>query len=354
MRKTVNQLASPRLGWTRRQVLWLMAGAASSVGLHACTQSAKTSSSTTSNLVSAAFAVNPWIGQAPLHIAREKGFFREAGLDLEAKTFGTNFESIPAFAAGQLQGCSALPSSETVTMAARGIDYRIIGIMDLSAGGDAILARNSIGEIADFKGKQVAVQKGGLGHFFLLQVLAEAGLSEDDIKIIDTGPDAAAAAYQAGNVEIAYTYSPFLEEANAAQTDGRIIIDTSKMPTAIIDLNLVSTTFLNAHPEAVQAFLSGIFKGQEFLKTNPEEAHAIVAKQFEIEPQEVEAQLKGVRLPDLPMHLEMLNDSQSELYLLKSLTAMAEFLKDQGQIGTVPDMSQFIDGQFIAALGENA
>lgn len=293
--------------------------------------------------------VNPWIGQAPIHIAHEKGFFREAGLDLDLKTFGTNLEMIPAFSAGQLQGCSAMASSEAVLMAANGADYRVIGIMDLSSGGDAILARNSITDIQDFRGKQVAVQEGGLGHFFVLQVLKEAGLSGEDITIVNAGPDAAAAAYQAGNVEIAFTYSPYLEKANAEQPDGRIIYDTSKMPTAIIDLNIVSTEFAENHPEAVQAFLKGIFRAQEFLQTNPDEAYAIVAEPLGIQPEEVGEQLQGVQLPDLETNLEMMNNPQSDLYLLNALNDMAEFLQAQGQIDTIPELSSFVDPQFLSA-----
>jgi NitT/TauT family transport system substrate-binding protein len=334
-----------------------MTGAIGSLGLNACARSVRSSSGITrdfpANAIPATFGINPWIGQVPLHIAQAKGFFREAGIEISTRTFTTNFESIPAFAAGQLQGCGAMPSSETVRMAAEGIDYRIIGIMDVSAGGDAILARNSISDIKDFEGKEIAVQKGGLGHFFLLQILDEVGLSGKDIKIIDTDPESAAAAYQAGSIEIAYTYSPFLEKANAAQTDGRIIYDSSKMPTAIIDLNLVSTEFAEANPQAVQGFLAGLFKAQEFLKTNPTEAYAIAAEPLGIQPNEVAAQLKGVRLPDLQTHLEMLNDPSNDLYLLKPMQAMTEFLKDQGQIKTVPDLSNFIDPQFVMALSRN-
>ena len=345
----------PHQRWTRRHALWSMAGAFGSLGLHACTRSETASfgsTATASNAIRATFGINPWIGQVPLHIAREKGFFQEAGLDLTTRSFNTNFEGIPTFATGQLQGVAAMPSSETARMAAEGIDYRIIGIMDVSAGGDAILARNSIADIKDFKGKQIAVQKGGLGHFFLLQILAEAGLSGKDIKIINIDPEAAATAYRAGDIEIAYTYSPFLEKANESQSDGRVIYDTSKMPTAIIDLNLVSTHFARANPQAVQAFLAGIFKAQAFLKTNAAEAHAIVAKPLGLRPDEVEAQLRGVRLPDLKTQLEMLTDPNSNLYLLKSMQAMARFLKGQKAIETIPDLYTMIAPQFITALSK--
>lgn len=344
-------------GWTRRQALWLMAGAASSLGLHACTQSVKTSSASgtiPSNLTSIAVGSAPWIGCTPLYVAYEKKFFQEAGLNLNLREFGTNLEGLPAFSAGQLQGAAPMTISEASSLLDEGIDLRVVGIMDLSAGGDAILARNSIGSIADFKGKEVVVQKGGVGHFFLLQVLAEAGLSEKDIRIIDADAETSATTYQAGNAEIAYTYSPFLEKANAAQPDGRIIYDSAKMPTAIIDLYVVRTDFAQQQPQAVEAFLSSIFRALEFLKTEPQESHTIAAKYLEVQPQEVEAQLKGVRLPDLQTHQEMLNNPQSDLYVLKSMQAMAEFLKDQGQIKTVPDLSTVIDPQFVAALNQNA
>jgi NitT/TauT family transport system substrate-binding protein len=350
--KPVNRVAPLVQPWTRRQALYFLAGAVGTVTLNACTQAARNSSgaSNSSELTSASMGVNPWIGQAPLHVAQAKGFFREAGLDLDVKTFGANLEMIPAFSAGQLQGISAMPSSEAVLMAANGTDYRVVGIMDLSAGGDAILARNSIGDIQDFKGKQIAVQEGGLGHFFVLQVLKEAGLSGEDITIVNAGPDAAAAAYQSGNVDIAFTYSPYLEQANAEQPDGRIIYDTSKMPMAIIDLNLVSVDFAQNHPEAVQAFLKGIFKAQEFLQTNPDEAYTIVAEPLGIQPDEVGEQLQGVELPDLQTNMEMMSNPQSDVYLLNALTEMAEFLQAQGQIDTVPDLSRLVDSEFLSAI----
>lgn len=283
--------------WTRRQAIWLITGAVSGIGLHACTQSAKTSSTQTSSTSTAAsIGITTWIGNTPLYIAQEKGFFKEQGLNLDAKVFNTVAEAFPAFSTGKLDGVAPV-TSEAVTLAAKGIDYRIVLVMDTSVGADGILARNSVASIKDFKGKRIAVQQGGVGHFFLLQVLAEAGLSGNDITIVNTTPDAAAAAYQTGNVEIAYSYSPFLERANAAQKDGRITYDSSKMPTAIADVYIFSTKFIEANPKAVEAFVGGILKGLDFLKTNRNEGLAIAAKRLNVTPEELAAQLKGINLP---------------------------------------------------------
>ncbi len=304
--------------WTRRQALWLMSGLSGSLALHACTQQTQTSSSTARSTEAAAKETASatsggtiWIGYIPLYVALSKGFFEEEGLKIDYKDFSSDTEGDAALGAGRLDGQSTV-TSQAVTLAAKGIDYRIIMAADNSLGGDGILARNSIADIKDFKGKQIAVEVGGGSHFFLLQVLKSAGLSSNDVKITSLTPDAAAAAYQAGRTDIAVTYSPFLQKANEAQKDGRIIYDTSKMPTAIVDVYLFSTKFIEANPEAPKAFVQGILKGIKFLETNKDEALAIAGKRLQLKPKEVEEQLQGVRLIDLPTNLEMMSNAEKD------------------------------------------
>jgi ABC-type nitrate/sulfonate/bicarbonate transport system substrate-binding protein len=50
----------------------------------------------------------------------------------------------------------------------------------------------------------------------LLQVLKEAGLSGDNVRLKNVTLDAAAAADQAGKTEITMTYLPFLRKVNQA------------------------------------------------------------------------------------------------------------------------------------------
>lgn len=332
--------------WTRRQALWLMAGAASGLALHACTKTAETPSAET---MSASMGITSWIGYTPIYIAREKGFFKQLGLNLDVKVFGSNADANAAFVAGRLDGLGPV-TSEAVIIADKGKDYRIVLVEDTSVGGDGILARNSIADIKAFKGKKIAVDRGAVSHFFLLQVLKEAGLSDNDITIVSVAPDAAAAAYQAGNVEIAVTYAPFLQKANQAQKDGRIIYDSSKMPTAITDLYIFDTKFIQTNPKAVEAFVEGIFKGLAFLNQNPTEGLAIAAKRLNVTPESLAADLKGIKLPDAKTNVEMLSNPQSELYLLKSMNALAEFLVSQKQIQKVPDLAKLLEPKFVKAV----
>lgn len=347
--------------WTRRQTLWMLTGAVAGVTLHGCqsTGTSTTASSTSgeaaasSDVISASIGTTTWIGNTPLFIAKEKGFFRELGLDLDIRTFQSVAQAFPSFTAGQLNALTPV-TSEVVLLAAQGVDFRVVMVEDVSSGGDVILARNSIQSIEDFRGKQIAVELGGVGHFFVLQVLAEAGLTVEDVELLNTPPDASAAAYQAGNVEIAYSYSPFSDKANEVQPDGRTIYSTKEMPTAIADFYSFRTDFIEANPQAVTAFVQGIARAIDFLETDRQEGLEIMANELGITPEELDEQLEGIQLPDLDTNVEMLANASSDLYMGNSFESMAQFMQDQEQIETIPDLSNVIDPQFITAAKEGA
>ncbi|MGJ3253967.1 MAG: ABC transporter substrate-binding protein [Elainellaceae cyanobacterium] len=351
---------------TRRRALWLMGGLTGGLALHACAQPNETTSASSdgssdgstdtasSEMVSATTGSTLWIGYTPLYIALEKGFFEEGGLDLSYNVFSGSVEADAAFASGQMQGQNNV-TSEAVALAAKGQDYRVIQVADTSLGGDGILASDGIQDIADFAGKEIAVEEGGVSHFFLLQVLQEAGLTAEDITLLNVTPDAAAAAYQAKQVDIAVTYSPFLKQASDARSDGRIIYDTSQMPTAIVDVYIFNTEFAQNNPGAMEAYVKGIFKAIEFLNTNPDEALKIAGDRLELTPEEVEEELKGVDLTSLEKNIEMLSNPDSDIYLAKHMNDLGEFLTEQGQISEPPgNIETLLMPEYVQAVQESA
>ncbi len=353
-------MTNPLYKIRRRHALQLLAGASGAALLHACQPSTEApeeaasdseaaEETATETTMSMSMGTAPWVGQVPLYIAMEKGFFEEQGLDFELRNFGTSGDYLSAFLSNNLDSVS-LVSSEAVLLKDEGKDYKIVMIQDNSVGGDGILAKDSITSIEDFKGKQVAVDTSGVSYFFLLQVLKEAGLTKDDITAVNTEPSAAAAAFQSGNVDIAVTYAPYLQQAAEAVEDGRIIYDSSKMPTAIIDMYLFDAAYVEENPEAVQAFVNGIFKGLEFLETDEEEALEISAVALDVEPADVASDLEGVKLPDKETNLQMMAEPDSDLYVAEPLKELADFMVTEEQIAADPgDFAGDLDPQFVEA-----
>ncbi len=344
----------------RRHALQLLAGVSGAALLKACNpQTASddgaedgaedTAADTAAPTMSLTMGSIPWAGQVPMYIAQEKGFYEEEGLDFELRLFGSGSEYIAAFLSDQLDAAAPV-TSEAVLMKSQGKDFKIVMVQDNSVGIDGILARDSIESIEDFAGQQVAVETSAVSYFFLLQVLKEAGLSKDDIIAVNTEPSAAAAAFQSGNVDIAVTYAPFLQEADDATEDGRIIYDSSQMPTAISDLYVFDTAFVEENPEAVQAFVNATLRGIEYLEENPEEGLEIGAAVLEMEPADLESDLGGLELPDREANLAMLAQPDNDLYLGKPLAELSSFLLSEEQIESDPgDLSALIDPQFVEA-----
>jgi len=293
-----------------------------------------------------------WVGYAPLYVGQAKGLFRDLGLDLTVRNFRATNENEMAFAGGRLDGSADVLSS-AAELAARGKDFRVVMVIDRSIGADGVLASNAVRDLADLKGRRVALEEGSVSHYFFLQVLREAGLGSKDIELVNTSPADAAAAYQSGNVDVAVTYAPFLNVANAGRKDGRILFDSSRLPYAIADIYVFDAQVIARRPQALEAFVQGIFRGLAYIEAHPDESAAIVARTLKISPAEVTEFLKGVRLADLATNLDMLTNPQSPGYVPATMATLARFLKEQGQIAAVPDLSRIVEPRFVLAAQKN-
>jgi NitT/TauT family transport system substrate-binding protein len=120
------------------------------------------------------------------------------------------------------------------------------------------------------------------------------------------------------------------------------------MPTAIVDVDLFSIKFLEENPGAVEAYVQGIFKAQEFLETNRDEALAIAGRRLQLIPEELAEQLKGVDLTSLEKNVEMLGNPQSDIYLVKHMNSLGQFLAAQKQIPKAPNnLAKLLEPQFV-------
>lgn len=335
--------------YSRRRALQVMGGMAGGLLIHACANGNRRTTQSASGEMQFKLGGVMWMGLTPMFIAQEQGFFEEENLIVDFFGFDSTADFNEAFLARELEACAPI-GSEAITLATKGKDYRIVLVEDMSVGGDGILARNNIEGIEDFAGKEIAVERGTVSYFFLLEILQDVGLSESDISIVEASPSSAAAAYQKGNVEIAVTYAPYLNQANQQISDGRIIYDSSQKPTAITDLYAFEKRFIDNNPEAIEAFVRGIFKGIDFLEQNRQEGIAIAAQRLQISPEQLEADLEGIKLPDAQTNLEMFSDSESEIYLAGSLSSLAQLMLEEGEISQAPNMDNYIEPRFVEAV----
>lgn len=131
--------------WTRRQVLWLLTGATGGLVLHNLAQKIDTTSSqlpqsteTPSTKPVSSASKSPLLtGYTPLHIALEKGYFKEGDLNLIYKDVSSTRDTNDAFGSEHLEKQSLI--SKAVSLAAKGVGYQIIMASESFFGGDGII-----------------------------------------------------------------------------------------------------------------------------------------------------------------------------------------------------------------------
>ena len=237
-----------------------------------------------------------WPGYLALIVARDKGYFQQAGLDVEIKRYVTLGDLSKDYVAGKMQGRANL-TLDAVNEYLSGLDHKAVLVIDYSNGSDAILAREGVNTIKDIQGKKVGFEPDTLEEFFLTWALKENGISMADIIPVHAGPQETPQLLKNGAIDVAVSHEPFISELSSSGSF-HTIYSSADAPGLITDILTFRADFIQAHPEIVQTIVSAYFKALKFWKENPQEACAMVAKEFGDTPEGIAGQLKGITMLD--------------------------------------------------------
>ena len=183
-----------------------------------------------------------------------------------------------------------------ILAAARAPELRLITLTNIFAGYsimgrpgefktyDEVFAANggdreaALAEVAgQLKGKTIILPGGASFTPVLDTALGYAGLTRDDMTILDLDPVEGAAAFIQGEADF---YSDGLPQRFRLEQEGMVNILTGpQLAGGAMDLAGLGTTqaFLDAHPDAPARLLRAWYKAIDFLRSNEEEALAVMS-----------------------------------------------------------------------------
>jgi NitT/TauT family transport system substrate-binding protein len=247
--------------------------------------------------------LNTWLGFGTGYIAKEKGFFGDLPVEFVImEDWGIRQN---AFISGQTQ--IDLSTVDTLAISSsKNMQGKVILITDESSGADGIVSKPEIKTAADLKGKKVAYTRATCSHFLLIEYLKQNGLTMNDISRVEVDdPGRAGEAFMSGSVDAAVTWEPSITQI--VNTGKGVRLVTSKtFPHQIIDVAVTSPDMLANRKEDIQKFVNGWLKAIDFLKQNPKEANAIMAKNFKIAEKEIPDMAEGVAFADLAKNKDWL------------------------------------------------
>ena len=221
-------------------------------------------------------AHSTWVGYGPLYIARDKGMFKQNGVDVDLIVMEDPKERFPTLMADKIQMIASTVDTALLYLK-KPNDFQYVVAIDNSNGGDGIVAIKDIKTIADLKGKKVAVNEGSVSEFYLNVLLAKAGLKESDLNTVNMTAGDAGGAFVAKRVEAAVTWEPWLSKGKATDF-GHLLVDSSTTPGLITDVLIVKTDWANAHQKDVAAIVKSWNEAVAYYRANPDESISIMAK----------------------------------------------------------------------------
>lgn len=258
-----------------------------------------------------------WIGYQPLHIARDQGYFRDKTIKLVELNNGTDV--MQELRTGQLQA-AALTLDETLIMLEEGLKLHVIVVMDLSAGADAVIARPEYNEVAQLRGKKVAVEYTATGAVLLDAALISAGMTLDDIEIVSCQFDRHVDCYQSADAVV--TFEPV--KTKLVKKGANIVFDSSSIVGRIIDVLVVRNDALDLHQASIQELVDAYFRAVSLLKKNPERAYPVVSSRTGLSPEELNIAYQSIIIPERERNRELFRSGELKTHARKLIDVMLE------------------------------
>ena len=206
-------------------------------------------------------------------------------------------ESINQYTAGGFDGCVMTNMDALTIPAAGGVDSTALIVGDFSNGNDGIVLKGK-STLGDLKGQKVNLVELSVSHYLLARALETQGLSEKDVTVVNTSDADIVSAYTTPDVTAAVTWNPLLSEI--VKTPGsHKVFDSSFIPGEIIDLMVVNSATLKAHPELGKALTGAWYETMALMSGTDERAKAArtqMAKASGTDLVGYEAQLAATRM----------------------------------------------------------
>ena len=125
---------------------------------------------------------------------------------------------------------------------------------------------DDIKTVADLKGKRIAVTRGTDPHIFLVRALAEANLTEKDVKLVLLQHADGRLALERGDVDAWAGLDPLMA---SAEVEGGARLFYRKAAANSWGILNVREAFANDNPEIVKRVISAYEKARKFAVQNP-------------------------------------------------------------------------------------
>lgn len=209
-----------------------------------------------------------YVGWMPWEYGHESGIVKKWAdkydINIDVVQFNDYVESMNQYTAGEFDACTMANIDALTIPAAGGVDSTALIVGDFSNGNDAVILKNGH-SIKDAKGQNINLVELSVSHYLLARGLESVGLSEKDVKVVNTSDADLVSAYTTSDVTAVATWNPLVSEILSMPKSNKVF-DSSQIPGEIIDTLIVNTKTLKENPKLGKALVGAWYEIMEKMK----------------------------------------------------------------------------------------
>lgn len=278
------------------------------LALTACGGSSESAAPSVDTPVTVQAGFIPVIDVAALYLGIDKGFFDNAGIDLQVNVGQGGAALVPPVVSGEYQFAFSNMVS-ILTGVSKGLPLQVIGAGSSSTGvegADVTMLHapqdSGIDSPADLAGKRVSVNTvGNLLELLGRVAIDSAGGNSDDVQFVELGFPEAIAALMTGDIDAMVGAEPFgtvaIEDGNPAIASPYLDMSSESMLTSVY---FTSQQQLAENPELFEAIRTAIDSSLSYAQEHPDEVRAQLPKFTQMTPEVIEKVLLPTFSPEIP------------------------------------------------------
>jgi ABC-type nitrate/sulfonate/bicarbonate transport system substrate-binding protein len=279
-------------------------------------------------------------------IAREKGFFKEAGLNATVNYFPSGGDLMAAVV-GHSVSIGSSGATPTITLRARPYPIKILSQVADISGAEQIIVKNSIKNLDGLNGKKIAIMK-NTGSQALFESFVKAyGFDPGKVELVYMAPTEMVSSFSRGDVDAIAVWEPFATRAR--RMDGKMLVSgtRSEIPGKQGDRRIygdhsvlfATEAFIHDEPATIKAVLTALARANDFIGSNKGEATSILAKEFGFDTADMSNIMTENRYT-LALDDQLVDDNNQ----------LTSFLYGLKIIQSKPDARDWIEPTFLRAV----
>ena len=234
-----------------------------------------------------------WPGFTILEVAKQKGWFKEAGVDVELAWFDY-LPSLDAFAAGKIDAVTVV-ATDALVNGANGAKSKIIALLDYSEGSDMIIGGPGIASIKDLKGKKIGIEVTLVEHLLLMKALEANGMKASDVELVNTPTNDTPQVLASGKVAAVAAWYPVSGQALKQVAGSKALFTSADAKGLIYDGLAVNPTSFAKRKGDWEKVTAIYYKCVDYLKDpkTADDAIKIMAAKVGANPEDYAKNIPG-------------------------------------------------------------